>query len=196
MRVIALDLSTSATAIAHTHDHHGRPALAVRTIHTALRPLHEQIDTVWRDVVAAVRCRPDLVVIEGTFSRPGASDYPLHALHGVVKQWLWSRGVPYVDVAPATLKVWATGSGATRGVNKVTKDRVIEGVLSAYGGLLTIDPRDDNQCDAVALLTLGLAAYGCPLVRVTDRRAQAVKVPSWPTLDASPEVAAALGNRP
>lgn len=198
LRVVALDLSPRATAIAHTHDSHGDPRLAVRTLDTAMRPLHQQIDRIEIAVRRACGapsaggrprpgCAPDLVVVEGTFSRPGGSDYPLHAVRGCVLQWLYRQGIPYVDVAPATLKVWATGSGATSGANKVTKDKVCAGIVAAYGHLLAINPRDDNACDAVGLLTLGLAAYGQPLAAVPDRHRRALQVPQWPVLDTTPE---------
>ncbi|MEU4781065.1 hypothetical protein [Micromonospora sp. NPDC023633] len=192
LRMVALDLSTSAAGIAHTHWHDGTPRLGCRTVKTGLLDLHKKVHHVLADVAAAVKCRPHLVVVEGSFSRPGASDAPLHMLRGVVLHWLWTKGIPYVDVQPSTVKVWATGSGATNGENKVTKDKVIEAVLSTYGGLMQIDPRDSDQCDAVALLSLGMAAYGQPLVSVTSaHQRRALAVPKWPTLatEAGPVVA-------
>lgn len=193
LRVVALDLSNAATGIAQTHAADGTPRLSVATVPgTAGRPLHDQIDTIEMAVRRACgrtsgnawigTSQADVVVVEGTFSRPGGSDYGLHALHGVVKQWLHRVGIPYAEVAPATLKVWATGSGATRGENKVGKDKVIEAVLSTYGGLLNINPRDDNQCDAVALLGLALAAYGQELAPVKPNCRKAIQVPKWPEL--------------
>lgn len=193
LRAVALDLSTAATAVATTHDPAGQPRLAVHTIpDTAKRPVHDQIDRIEMAVRRACGYgtgnhqlgdrRPDLIVIEGTFSRPGGSDYPLHSLHGCVKQWLHRRRIPYVDVAPATLKVWATGSGACHGENKVTKDKVVAAVLATYGHLLHIHPRDDNQADAVALLSLGLAAYGQPLAAVDNNHSRAIRKVAWPDI--------------
>lgn len=190
LRVVTLDLSNKATAVASTHDPDGRPFLSTFTIpDTDGRPLHEQIARIEAKVR---RCCgwgpsgtvwvPDVVTIEGTFSRVGGSDYPLHALHGNVKQWLWRRRIPYVDVAPATLKLWATGSGATHGVNKTTKDKVVAAIIAQYGRLITINPRDDNQCDAVGLLTLTLAKYGQPLTSWSQAQGRALAVPKWPTL--------------
>ncbi|MFI6819759.1 hypothetical protein ACIBJE_02255 [Micromonospora sp. NPDC050187] len=187
LRMIGLDLSLGAAAIAWTHDHHSAANLGVRTVHTARVNKdtvdHNRIHRVLEWVAAAAKARPHLAVIEGTFTRGGGSDIPLIGLRTVVCHWLWTKKIPYVDVAPATVKVWATGSGATRGENKVTKDKVIAEILATYGGLLNIDPRDDNQCDAVALLTLGRAAYGQPLVRITRaQQTRALTAVSWPTL--------------
>lgn len=191
LRAVALDLSTAATAIASTHDPRGEPFLSVYTIPgTSKRDLHEQISIIETHVRRACGWsavgtiwQPDVVTIEGTFSREGGSDYPLHALHANIKQFLWRRRIPYIDVSPSTVKVWATGSGATRGVNKVTKDKVVTAVIATYGHLLTINPRDDNQTDAVALLTLCHAAYGRPLAPVpTLNHSKALKGLRWPVL--------------
>ncbi|GAA2681839.1 hypothetical protein [Actinoplanes palleronii] len=193
LRLVALDLSMRATAIASTHSPKGAERLAVYTVaNTEGRPLHVQIDEIEAHVrqscgfgtggVLLGGDRPDLVIIEGTFSRIGGSDYPLHALHGVIKQWLYRRQIPYAEVAPSTVKVWATGSGATSGENKVTKDKVIKGVLATYGHLLNINPRDDNQADAVSLLTLGAAAYGQPLADAPQNRQRAIRSVTWPDL--------------
>jgi crossover junction endodeoxyribonuclease RuvC len=200
LRVAGLDLSTAATAIASTHDVIGQPRLWVNTLDTSKRPLHVQTNLI--DVAVRRACgyesgnrrigasRVDLVVIEGTFSRQSASDYPLHHVRANVTQWLYRMGIPYVDVSPSTVKVWATGSGATRGVNKVTKAKVIAAIIATYGHLLNINPRDDNQSDGVALMSLGLAAYGQPLAPVQHGRAsEVIDGISWPQLDVSTAVA-------
>jgi crossover junction endodeoxyribonuclease RuvC len=201
LRLVSLDLSNKATAIATTHDAAGTPFLSVYTVPgTAGRGLHEQIHIISTHVRRAcgdpsgtrpAGMRPDLVVIEGTFSRPGGSDYPLHALHSDVRQWLWRKGIPYVVISPLTVKMWATGSGSSRGASKVTKRDVVAAIIAAYGKLLFINPADDNQTDAVALLTLGLAAYGQPLAAVPNNHRRAIKSQPWPTLAVNPEGAPA-----
>jgi crossover junction endodeoxyribonuclease RuvC len=192
LRMVGLDLSTAATAIASTHDPRGEPFLSVFTIPgTSGRPLHEQIAAILHvtrrscgQTIPASMWRPDLVVIEGTFSREGAhaSDYPLHALHACVKQWLWNRSIPYVDVSPSTLKVWATGRGGSA-KDKVLKKHVVEAVIATYGAHVLINPKDDNCADGVALLTLGLAAYGQPLTEVPTSHRRAIKVVKWPVIE-------------
>ncbi|MEU8264440.1 hypothetical protein AB0C02_27940 [Micromonospora sp. NPDC048999] len=189
LRMVGLDLSTSAAGIAHTHWHDGTPRLGCRTVNTGLMGLHDKIHRVLADVAAACTwsgggfaAKPHLVVVEGSFSRGSASDGPLHMLRGATLHWLWTKRIPYVDVQPGTLKVWATGSGALKGENKVTKGKVIPAVLSTYGGLMAIDPRDSDQCDAVALLSMGRAAYGQPLADVPQSHRRALKTPKWPDL--------------
>lgn len=190
LRMIGLDISTAATAIAATHDSAGKPRLAVRTLDTAARPLHDQTDLIEMAIRRACgtpatggrpapEAKPDLVVVEGTFSRQSGSDYPLHHVIGCVTQWLHRQCIPYVTPAPATVKVYATGSGATRGVNKVTKDKVVAAVLATYGRLLNI-ARDDNACDAVALLAMGLDQFGQPLAEVPQTHRRALAAVAWP----------------
>ncbi|MEV6633912.1 hypothetical protein AB0M54_24490 [Actinoplanes sp. NPDC051470] len=181
LTVVGLDLSPTA-GIAQTHASNSEPRLSVQSVNAAGRPLHIQADTLQRAVMQACKVRPDVVVIEGTFSRPGGSDYQMHHIRACVTQWLFRQGIPYADVQPSTLKVWATGSGATRGENKVTKDKVCAGVVAMYGRFLHINPRDDDACDAVAALTLGLAAYGQPLTEVPDTHSRAIRAVTWPTL--------------
>ena len=194
LRVVGLDLSTAATGIAATHASTGESHLWASVLDTSKRPLHTQTDII--DVAVRRACgygsgnRPlsavgvDLVVIEGTFSRQSGSDYPLHHVRAIVTQWLARQRITYVDVQPGTLKIWATGSGSMRGDSKVTKQQVVEAIIARYGGLLNI-PRDDNACDAVALLSMGLAAYGQPLVdELPESHRRALDSVKWPRLRA------------
>ena len=193
VRAVALDISQKATAVAATHDTDGKPFLHTFTIpDTAGKPLHEQCATIEWVVRRACggstsqKWRPDVVTVEGTFSAQTGSDYPLHHLHANLKQWLWRRRIPYVDVAPATLKVWMTGRG--RGV---TKRESTASVIAAYGAFLSINPADDNQADAVGLLTMTLAAHAQQLCHPPhlpgkpNSHWRALKGLKWPSVDLS-----------
>lgn len=204
IRAVGLDLSTAATAVASTHDAYGQPFLSVFTVpDTAKRPLHEQVALIKRAVrrvcgIGSARTNPDapdlpdIVLIEGTFSREGApaQDYPLHAVHACVKQLLWEKRIPYKDVSPGTVKIWATGRGDMRGPSKVTKRDVVSAIIAAYGKAMLINPADDNQADAVALLSMVCAQYGQAIVETpslpgkpqSHRRALKNANP-WPDVD-------------
>jgi crossover junction endodeoxyribonuclease RuvC len=195
LRIVALDLSLAATGLAHTHTHRGEPVLAARTVHTARTKHgstdmdHERVHKVLVDVAAAAKCRPDLVAIEWLpqFDGKGDTSLRLAELHGVVKHWLYAQRIPYVNVRPPDLKIWATGNG------NATKTAVKQAVIAEYGGLVHIG--DDNQADAVALLTLALAAYGEPLTRVVNpKRTRALKGVQWPTLDRSAGAGAGMSG--
>lgn len=174
LRVLGLDLKPARSGIASNYDPDtGDEYLSVGAAGTALMPLHAQVRELERAILRRVKRHPaDVVFIEGTFSRGSHSDYGQHAAHFAVTHLLWAREIPWVDVSTGLVKIWATGSGSQRGATKVTKDKVVAAIIGTYGRFMSI-PAVDDECDAVSLLTLGLAAYGRPLVDVpaTHRRA-------------------------
>ena len=183
LRIVALDLSLSATGVAATHDHHGEPGLLARTVHTARTARgqtdmdHVRVNAVLSDVAAAVRCQPHLVVIEWLpmYDGKGATTLRLAELHGVVKHWLHVKRIRYVDVHPPEVKMWATGNG------NANKTAVKERITATYGRLVHVG--DDNQADAVALLTMALAAYGQPVASIHGpSQGRALKNVRWPDL--------------
>jgi hypothetical protein len=166
-RALGLDLKPARSGIAANYDFHsGAPRLSVASVGAGkLAPLHEQVRDVERHILFRVGAhRPDVVFVEGTFSRGSASDYGQHAVHFAVTHILWSMGIPWVDVQTGRVKMWATGSGSQRGPSKVTKDKVVAAVIATYGRLLNIPAGDDDACDAVALMTMAVAKAGRPLV--------------------------------
>lgn len=66
---------------------------------------------------------------------------------GVMKELFFELGVPYLDVAPKTVKKIITGNGSA------TKQDVIKVVNKLYN----LNETDDNIADAIALYTIGLA---------------------------------------
>jgi crossover junction endodeoxyribonuclease RuvC len=185
LRVVALDLSLTATGIAVTHDQVGEPRLSSRTVSPRRRPTrtaidHQRLHETFSAIAAAVKCRPDLVVIEWLpqFSGHGDASLRIAELHGAVKHWLWSQRLTYVDVKPAHLKQYATGKG------NATKTEVREQVTARYGRMLHIGTED--AADATALLALALDAYGQALAEVPAHHAKAVGAVDWPTIPDPP----------
>lgn len=181
LRIVALDLSLTAAGIAVTHDAHGEPRLACRTItpikhksHTAIN--HRRMAEILSAIQIAVQCKPDLVPIEWLpqFTGHGDTSLRLAELHGLVKHWLWSRGIPYVDVNPTHLQMYATGKG------RATKDEVREAVIARYGKRLHIHTYD--EADAVTLLASALHHYGQPLAVVQSHHHKALEGTTWPDL--------------
>lgn len=108
----------------------------------------------------------DLSVLEGfAFARPNQS-HILGALGYMVRMWLWKHEIPFVLVAPATLKKWTTGSG------KAKKDVMLREVCRRWD--VVID--DDNAADAYALLRLGEALVGQYNEDLTEFQKQVVKM--------------------
>lgn len=191
LRIVALDLSLTATGIAVTHDQVGEPRLACRTVSPRKRPSptiidHVRLHETFQAIAAALNCRPDLVVVEWLPAVSGTGGVPLRLaeLHGALKHWMYAKGHRYVDVNPSHLKQYATGKGNAK------KELVRAEITARYGGLLHIGSSD--EADAVALLALALDVYGRPL---TDEHGWAIEVPQahrgalaaakkeWPELD-------------
>lgn len=193
LRLVGLDLSLTGTGAASTHDHHGDPVLTCRTLASrwgADRP-HDRLNDILAGIAAVMRCEPHLVVVEAaSYGSVGNAVDQLAGLRWITRHWLWSRGIRYVEMAPATVKVWATGSGATSGENKVTKQRVREEITATYGHLVHVASHD--EADALSMLSAACAAYGQPLARVTmPKKTRALGTVKWPTLatEAGPVVA-------
>lgn len=190
LRVVSLDLSLNATGIAVTHDQVGEYRPSCRTVSPRKWPGpniidHQRLHETFQAVATALACRPDLVVVEFLPHVKGTGGVALRLaeLHGALKHFMWAKGHRYVDVEPQHLKTWATGSGNAK------KELVRAEVTARYGGRLHIGSTD--EADAVAAMTLALAAYGQPLL---DRDGREVPVPAknraaigkvvWPELKA------------
>lgn len=120
----------------------------------------------------------DLVVIEGYSFGSGRAGGTTHAhalgeLGGAVRLELWDRGIPYVDVPPASLKKYATGRG---NANK-------EQVLVAAVRRLDYQGADPNEADALWLREMGCDAYQTRPPRVPAAHQEALHAVPWPHLE-------------
>ncbi len=189
IRVMGLDLKPARSGIAMNYaPDTGGQMLQVQCVGRGLVPLHQQIRTVERAIMARVGAvkpdvKPDVVFVEATFSKGRQSDYGQLAVHFAVTHILWSLHIPWVDVTTGKVKMWATGSGSQRGATKVTKDKVIAGVIAAYGHLMNIPAGDDDACDAVALMTMAAAAYGHAYADLPKTHTRALKELVLPPLE-------------
>lgn len=190
LRIVALDLSLRATGLAATHDSTGEPRLSCRTVVTHKSPDsptiidHPRLHKVFEAVVGAVRCSPDLVVIEWQPQVDGHGDVSLRIaeLHGLTKHWLYSQKIPYVDVRPQELKTYATGNA------NADKDRVRQDVIGRYSKRANVNIFTHDEADAMALLMSALDQYGSPLpdgsplpeVPIPNRKA--LSKTNWPEL--------------
>ena len=93
---------------------------------------------------------------------------------GVVRELLQRHGVPYAQVAPATLKKFATGKGDGRGaegkqaMRDALEDFLMEDLPSSV---------DDNQVDAWWLRQMGLARLG--EVEVLPHQVKSLAAVKW-----------------
>lgn len=174
-RLVALDLSLTATGIAWTHNAGTQP-IGVRTVKSRTTG-HERINQILEAVAEATWLLHDpepLVTIEGLplYSGKGNTTILLAELHGVVKQWLWDNDIRYVVVAPQARAKYATGKG------NAGKDEVMLAVARRYADVVTV--ADNNQADAVALLAMATDRYGFAYVEVPAVNRTALSRVEWP----------------
>lgn len=166
MRIVALDLSLSATGVAHN------AGTAERAFTLRPRQLRgvERLEWIMRRVVKEALGK-DLVVIENyAFARPNQA-HQIGELGGVIRLALYTHNIAYVEIAPSALKKYATGKG----------NAPKEAVLAAAFQRLGYAGYDHNESDALWLLAMALDHYGmeeAPQVPKINREAL-VKV-GWP----------------
>lgn len=175
MRIIGLDLSITCTGVAFPDS-----STAV------IKPRGKgdaRLLSIERQMEAAVRlARPDLAVIEddpGIFNGAAAKAIPM--VHATVRLVLLRAGIPYTVVNTKTLKLYATGYGAS--------DKASMAVAAlTYAGREFTGDKGGDQCDAWWLRAAGHAAYGEPVVRVPKANMDALREVAWPALSGATPV--------
>lgn len=170
MKILALDLSLTSTGVADD--------TGTRTIKTDLRGA-ERLDYLGRMVMDQVigpfenystdvtdwhHQRPDLVAIEGPSYASAQQAHHLGELGGVVRRDLFVASVPYIEVAPATIKIAACGAGNAPKVE----------VLTAAIRRLGYAGNSNDEADALWLWALVKAAVGEPVVTLPATHARAI----------------------
>jgi Holliday junction resolvasome RuvABC endonuclease subunit len=148
-RVIGLDLSLNSTGVADSYGgaHRLRPG-----DRDGIARVAWILDELWTIVDRSPS--PDLAVIEGYAYAASARREVLGELGGVIRWNLYTNDIPFVVVAPSTLKKFATGkgTGGKAGVLVAARERL------GYAGL------SDDEADAIWLRMYGLGLLGaCPV---------------------------------
>ena len=137
-----------------------------------------RVQGVRRQILAAARgC--DLVLIETPFHNRESHQAAL-----MDRAWLWgstldglaAAGIPVAHVAVQKVKHFATGKGGGAGTDKTA---VAAGMVRMWGD--RINPRGDNEYDALVLATIGgvkVARHRMP-IRVLDRHMELVAGIDW-----------------
>jgi crossover junction endodeoxyribonuclease RuvC len=147
-QLVGLDLALNSTGYAHVD----------RTLET-IRPARgldgydRHYDVAERVLRAIAKDRPDVVLLEGYAPHmPGAIATIRSAeLGGIVRAAMQRHGVTWLEVAPSTLKRWATGNGNAR--KPAMTSRAVE-----LGARLS-KPTADDEADAFLLKLLGEDLY-------------------------------------
>lgn len=172
LRLVALDLSLTATGIAWTHNGLGQPQPGARTVRPH-RGGHPRLAEIMLEIDDVCLCDPHLVVVEGLYVAHHNNSLQLAELHGLVKQRLWQLGYPYVVVAPGTRAVYACGDG------RADKATVLAAAQRRYTGVYL---RSNDEADAFVLLAMAADHYGQPLAALPDTHRRALYSVQWPVL--------------
>ncbi len=90
----------------------------------------------------------------------------LSALNYFMRERLMSMGIPFIIVAPTTLKKFITGSG------KGDKDKMMMEVYKNYG----FEATDNNECDGYALAVCGLALLGKSSIKLNKSQIEVINL--------------------
>lgn len=190
-RIIGADLSLTSSGLSD-----GQSAHVIQT--APGEPLESRLDrqvrgvvsfalspTQWTDDFPQGRAA-DLAVIEaGAFSRGSQSEAAeiLSALRLMVRHRLWRMGIPYVMIAPTTLKKYTTGHGTA------TKHQMLFAVDERHGtGFSNVKVKDGRYdlVDAYALAAMGYDHVGHPLAATWSTSAEpcrdSLNAVRWPSL--------------
>jgi crossover junction endodeoxyribonuclease RuvC len=168
VRVAGLDLSLTSTGLA-TPD-------TVRTLATKLRGVPRLL---WlREAVLDELVVPgcDVVAVEGySIGSPRATSHghAIGELGGVIRVALYEAGIEVVEVAPAQLKLYATGKG------NASKDQVLVAAVKRSG----IEFDGNDQADAWWLRQMACSHYGLPWISVPQTHLRALEKIDWPVLE-------------
>lgn len=173
MNVLALDLSLTATGY------------AIGTTLGTLPPPkgkdrgNARLDWILRQVLElAARGEADVAVIEGySYGSKGRAIVSIGELGGLVRWGLYRRGIPYVEIAPGTLKKFATGRGDSK------KPDMLAAAIKRLGYNPSNGRHDDNEVDALWLQQVGLHGYQLPgAATLPKAQLEAIAGVEWPDI--------------
>ena len=151
-RVLGVDLSLTGTGLVGIdtvrEDNCGITANTITTKKRGMARIDCILEAVARELT---KIKYDLVCLEGySFGSKGRAVFQTGELGGVIRHWLWSEEIPWVEVTPTQVKKFAAGKG------NVGKDQVMMQAYKRWG----FEAPDNNQADAFVLATIGQFLIG------------------------------------
>ena len=170
-RVLGIDPSLTGTGLALLSE--GGPVLA--TLRPGKLRDHERMQWVLHELSDFIKpVVPDLVVIEGpSFGSTTGRPHERAGLWWMITRRLWLNSIPYAVMPPKTRALYATGNG------NADKNLVIECMCARFP---SVDIRDDNQADALAMAVAGADHLGVMVPEGPGRYRQALRKVVWPQL--------------
>jgi crossover junction endodeoxyribonuclease RuvC len=158
MKIVGLDLSLSATGIADD--------AGPRRLKTPASKMDgmKRLQFIRNQVMLAC-AGAGCVFLEGYSFGSRNGGERLGELGGVIRLALYEAETPYVEVAPNTLKMLATGKG------NANKAEVLVSAVTRLGYAGT----DDNEADALWLWIIGRLTYGLPVLKLPQTHLRALE---------------------
>lgn len=181
MRVAGIDPSLTATGIALPD---GSTVKIASSTHVSTFERLDKIDRTTRSYLS--EWSPDLVVIEGIGGAGPGREAAIKTtgLGTVLRLTCWRLGIPVLDVAPNTLKAYATGHGGA------DKDRMRESYVERLRPVLARSPIDvtHDEIDALWLRDVGRwldeSQFAGPHSEIDPRIVARIRTTARPILEA------------
>ena len=168
MKVVGLDLSLTSTGIAIADEVTNHSCYTLKPKQRG----HERLAAILARIMVEAS-DADLAVVEGpSYGSTGSAFHQLAGLWWLITQNLWDLNIPYAEIAPGTLKKFATGSG-TAG-----KDAMLLATARRFPSF----SGDNNAADALWLAAAGADHLGWPLVQLPESHRAALTKVAWPQL--------------
>jgi Holliday junction resolvasome RuvABC endonuclease subunit len=143
-RILALDLSLAATGFAQNYP----SAITFGTLKPPKKMIGmERLDWILEQIPHE---DAEIVIMEDLAFAAHDRNHERAGLATMVRHALWLRNIPYVLVAPTSLKKATSGSG------KAEKSQMTMVVFKRWG----FEAKNDNESDAISLLMLGMYLTG------------------------------------
>ena len=149
-KTLGLDLSLTGTGVVILEDGEIKVQKLIKSKPVGDLPISElkRIQKIVQDIeLSLCSCTIDVAVIEGLafMVRNATALVQLSALNYMVRAMLDRLGIPFIIVAPTSLKKFITGSGGSK------KDVMLMETYKRYGVTIL----DDNENDAFGLAKVG-----------------------------------------
>ena len=154
--IMGIDLSLTGTGVVVVDEESINASKLIKSKPSAERTTLDEIERLLRikaDIIQLIdQHKPKLVLIEGLafMAKNTTALVQLAGLNYMIREYLAIRKIPFVIVAPTTLKKFIIGKGVGQ------KDLMLLETYKKYG----VSFIDDNLCDAFALATVGVALKG------------------------------------
>ncbi len=182
MRVVGIDSALSRTGIGIVEFDGQRCRAQTHVIATEPKPgfsriagRRVRIKTVTNRAAVIIPAEAELALIEGPALDAdfGNSWDRAHVWWSII-DILFDRGIPVAELAPATLKKWATKSG------RASKTLMVQSMHLMWPGVpCTISEQRHHECESLAMATMCAQRLAWP-VSVRPHQGESLAVVKWP----------------